>query len=43
MILAIICLLMAAINAQAPSMPPRFNLLLAAGLCLWAIASIVTV
>jgi hypothetical protein len=43
MILAIVCLLMAAVNSQAPSPPSRYQLFLAAGLCLWAVASIVTV
>jgi hypothetical protein len=38
MILAIICLLLAAIGVATP----RLNLM-AAGLCLWAIASIVSV
>jgi hypothetical protein len=38
MILAIVCLLLAAINVSSP----RFNLL-AAGLFLWALATVVTV
>lgn len=39
MILAIVCLFLAAINVPSP---PRGNLM-AAGLCLWALATLVTV
>lgn len=40
--LAIVSFFLAAINWPSPQPPPRFNMI-AIGLCLWALATVVTV